>query len=112
MWLGCEEALHAYVEALTGELDRLATRLARRPTHGLARALRSVQNALHAERPAASRHRIQALHRLAMVAEDQGWLDPGEVLVVRKLAYRIAFYLRRQTVPRERGPVHPPDLRY
>jgi hypothetical protein len=40
--------------------------------------------------------RLDALHRLAVVAEDEGWLDAGEAIVLRKLAFRVAFYLRRR----------------
>jgi len=112
MWLGSDAALRAYMEALSGELDRLAARLAPGRSRDAARRLRTVRGALDPERPATTRRQIRALHRLAMVAEDQGWLTPDEVLVVRKLAYRIAFYLRRRREAGRDGPVHPPDLRY
>ena len=112
MWLGSEEALRAYVEALSGELDRLEARLAPGRARAAARRLRTLRLALDLERPATTRRQIRALHRLAMVAEDRGWLTPDEVLVVRKLAYRIAFYLRRGDQAGRSGSVYPPDLRY
>ena len=44
-------------------------------------------------RPLESR-RLSALHAFANLAEAEGWLDPAEVLTIRKLAYRVSFYLR------------------
>jgi len=103
MWLGCDDAVRAYVEALTNELDRLVALLRdgrrRRGEAGgrfFASRLSSIRSTIDLERPASTRRRIRALHELAMVAEDQGWLDPSEVIVLRKLAFRVGFYLRRQ----------------
>jgi hypothetical protein len=57
-----------------------------------ARRREPLQRMLH--RPLQSR-RLGALHAFANLAEAEGWLDAAEVLAIRKLAYRIAFYLRR-----------------
>ena len=108
MWLGHEEALRSHLEALAVELGRLAERLAQSgaPTNPgaepLATRLASLQLGLaRAPRYGGARVRVEALHRLAVVAEDEGWLDAGEAIVLRKLAFRVAFYLRRRdsTVP-------------
>jgi len=103
MWLGHEEALRSHLEALAAELGRLADRLAQTgaPTtpgaKPLPTALASFQSGLaRAPRSRGARIRVEALHRLAVVAEDQGWLDAGEAIVLRKLAFRVAFYLRRR----------------
>ncbi len=103
MWLGHDDALRAHLEALTTELGRLTDRLGRpglpqaadgdqisgRPVSGWSRPTR-------ASRSRAGQVRLDALHRLAVVAEDEGWLDAGEAIVLRKLAFRVAFYLRRR----------------
>ncbi|TFG51434.1 MAG: hypothetical protein E4H37_07900 [Gemmatimonadales bacterium] len=52
-------------------------------------------------RPLESR-RLSALHAFATLAEAEGWLDAAEVITIRKLAYRVSFYLRR--AEREREP--------
>ncbi len=99
MWLGQEDALRAHLEALTTELGRLADRLARpgaphaAESDQIASRLASLQSRL--TRAPGGRVRLDALHRLAVVAEDEGWLDAGEAIVLRKLAFRVAFYLRR-----------------
>ncbi len=38
---------------------------------------------------------LSALHAFATLAEAEGWLDAAEVITIRKLAYRVSFYLRR-----------------
>ena len=101
MWLGCDQAVRAYVEALTAELDRLTARLQRARNHQtasreMARQLSAVRSAIDPTRPDSTGTCIRALHELAMVAEDEGWLDSSEVLVLRKLAFRVGFYLRRR----------------
>jgi len=102
MWLGQEDALRAHLEALTTELGRLADRLARpgapkaAESDQIASRLASLQSRLtRAPGSRGGRVRLDALHRLAVVAEDEGWLDAGEAIVLRKLAFRVAFYLRR-----------------
>lgn len=99
MWIGVEEALRAYVEALTGELDRLVRHLARTENdparNRLAARLARMGDRLRRGAGSAPPVRVDALHRLAIVAEDRGWLDAGEAILLRKLAFRVAFYLRR-----------------
>ena len=104
MWLGQEDALRAHLEALTTELGRLADRLARpgapkaAESDQIASRLASLQSRLTRaprSRGGGGGVRLDALHRLAVVAEDEGWLDAGEAIVLRKLAFRVAFYLRR-----------------
>ena len=90
MWLGQDDALRAHLEALTTELGRLADRLARPDAPPAADGDRGDRG----DRD--GRVRLDALHRLAVVAEDEGWLDAGEAIVLRKLAFRVAFYLRRR----------------
>ncbi len=68
--------------------------------HELARVLPRVpppsQQGLAASvRPPLEPQRLDALHAFADLAEMEGWLDPGEAITIRKLAYRVAFYLRR-----------------
>lgn len=104
MWLDSDDALRAHLEALTVELGRLADRLQRgaAPPRILdddssGPALVSPPpEAIRTPRSGAVRIRLDALHRLAVVAEDHGWLDAGEAIVLRKLAFRVAFYLRRR----------------
>lgn len=91
--------MREYVEALVGELDRVAQQLDR-AGHGTDRArlalrLTKVKDRLEREGQSALPARIDALHRLAIVAEDRGWLEAGEAILLRKLAFRVAFYLRR-----------------
>ncbi len=103
MLLGHDDALRAHLEALTTELGRLADRLGR---PGLPQAADADQisgrlasgwsQPTRAPRSRTAQVRLDALHRLAVVAEDEGWLDAGEAIVLRKLAFRVAFYLRRR----------------
>lgn len=106
MWFGQDDALRAHLEALTTELGRLADRLARPGApqaadgYQIAGQLASLQSRLtrtpRGREGREGRVRLDALHRLAVVAEDEGWLDAGEAIVLRKLAFRVAFYLRRR----------------
>ena len=99
MWLGHEEALRSHLEALAGELSRLADRLAGSsapPTSDGPEITSSESRLARAPGPRETRVRVDALHRLAVVAEVEGWLDTGEAIVLRKLAFRVAFYLRRR----------------
>ncbi len=82
MWLGHEEALRAHLEALAAELGRLADRLAGSgapATSGDAeitsRSDSRKSRLTQAAGVRGTRVRVDALHRLAVVAEDQGWLD-------------------------------------
>lgn len=102
MTLGHDEALRSHIVALTAELDRLAERLGKRARpqeeRRAGRSLEACKSLLEwSPRAAATRSRLEALHRLAMVAEDEGWLEAGEAIVLRKLAFRVAFYLRRES---------------
>ena len=103
MLYGVEGALRAYVEALIGELDRLAQQLdragPRTSRHRLAIRLARVRDRLRRDGRSAPPARVDALHRLAAVAEDRGWLEAGEAILLRKLAFRVAFYLRRDRAP-------------
>jgi hypothetical protein len=103
MWLGHDEALKSHLEALAAEIGRLADRLAGSgvpPTstcEQVAARLASLESRLtRASRARGARVRVDALHRLAVVAEDEGWLDSGEAIMLRRLAFRVAFYLRRR----------------
>ncbi len=103
MWLGHEEALRSHLEALAAELSRLADRLAGSGTPATtgdaeitSRSDSRKSRLTRATGVRGTRVRVDALHRLAVVAEDQGWLDTGEAIVLRKLAFRVAFYLRRR----------------
>lgn len=103
MWLGHDEALKSHLEALAAELGRLADRLAGSGTpptsdgEQIAARLASLESRLTREpRSRGARVRVDALHRLAVVAEDEGWLDAGEAIMLRRLAFRVAFYLRRR----------------
>lgn len=106
MILGHDHALRAHVEALAAELGRLADRLGR-PEPAPSRSSARQQVAVVEDQwryPSSTTGEaipLQSLHRIAVVAEDEGWLDPGEAIVLRKLAFRVAFYLRR-------GVAHPP----
>ena len=99
MLYGVEQAMREYVEALVGELDRVAQQLDRTgcgtDRRLLATRLTRVRNRLEREGKSAPPARVDALHRLAIVAEDRGWLEAGEAILLRKLAFRVAFYLRR-----------------
>ena len=197
MWMGAEQALRAYVEALMAEIDRLATGLAGeagahgpaelrgpgrtgapRPDRGETRARLAarmlqlgapllaarVAGGTGPERRDATRNgarqlagswqgqgqgrgrgrgrgrdenttaqpvtsdlhdgdgatmesrpvppNLRALRHLADVAEDHGWLDAGEAIMLQKLTFRIAFYLRRRPDSRRvPGPGHSPGGR-
>jgi uncharacterized protein len=42
-----------------------------------------------------ARTRLASLERLALLAETRGWIDAGEAIVLRKLAYRVALLEER-----------------
>ena len=77
--------LPRYVAELEASLRTILPRLPTRRHRRLVRLL---------ARPLESR-RLNALHGFANLAEAEGWLDPGEAITIRKLAYRVSFYLRR-----------------
>jgi len=52
--------------------------------------------------------RLNALHAFANLAEAEGWLDAAEAITIRKLAYRVSFYLRRaESHGKPRSPAKP-----
>ena len=84
-----EAILPGYLEALQRALDDAVQRL----PSGEARAtLLRLRRRL--TRPDTA-GRFESLQRLATMAESQGWLTDEEAIVIRKLAYRCSFYLRR-----------------
>jgi hypothetical protein len=76
--------------SLRAILPRLPARRHRRLTQLLAQPLEA--------------RRLNALHGFANLAEAEGWLDPAEAITIRKLAYRVSFYLRRAEQDRSPGP--------
>lgn len=84
-----ERVLPAYLQALEQALDAAVGRL---PAGRVRWALLRLRRRLASD---GGRLRFGALHRLATIAEVQGWLEPEEAIVIRKLAYRVAFYARR-----------------
>lgn len=84
-----EAILPTYLEALQRALDNAVERL---PPGGPRRMLTRLRRRLG--KPATA-PRFESLHRLAAMGEAQGWLSTDEAIVIRKLAYRCAFYLRR-----------------
>ena len=86
--------LPRYVADLEASLRAILPRLPRRRHRRLARLLA----------PPLEVRRLNALHGFANLAEAEGWLDPGEAITIRKLAYRVSFYLRRAEQDRSPGP--------
>jgi len=87
-----ERILPAYLAALDRALDDA---LARIPDGSLrATVLRLRRRSGHE----AGWERLNALHRLAVLGEAQGWLSAEEAIVIRKLAYRVAFLAGRARV--------------
>ena len=84
-----ERILPAYVRALEEALDATLERL---PAGRLRAAVLRLRRRLTRDETS---HRFGALHRLATLGEIQGWIAPEEAIVIRKLAYRVAFYSRR-----------------
>ncbi len=97
-----------YLGRLVDQLERLA---ARPPADGAAeakrhrgwcQALTRVSGALKSTQghPPRSDHRallkVRSLHRLAILGEARGWLDAGEAIVLRRLAFWLSFYLKRE----------------
>jgi hypothetical protein len=105
-----ERVLPAYVLALGQALDDAIDRL---PGGSLRTALSRLRRRLGQRRTPL---RLNALHRLATIGEIEGWIEPEEAIVIRKLAYRVEFYARRSQVSRsdrnwwDRGTVRPRDF--
>jgi hypothetical protein len=80
-----DRVLPCYVADLEASLRAILPKLPARRYRRLVRFL---------ARPLEPR-RLNALHGFANLAEAEGWLDPAEAITIRKLAYRVSFYLRR-----------------
>lgn len=80
-----DRVVPSYVADLEASLRAILPKLPARRYRRLVRLL---------ARPLEPR-RLNALHGFANLAEAEGWLDPGEAITIRKLAYRVSFYLRR-----------------
>jgi hypothetical protein len=87
-----ERILPAYLAALDRALDDA---LARIPDGSLRTTLLRLRRRSGRE---AAWERFNALHRLAILGEAQGWLRADEAIVIRKLAYRVAFLASRARV--------------
>jgi hypothetical protein len=84
-----ERILPVYVAALERTLDEAIARL---PAGPLRVALLRLRRRLRSD---AAGLRLGALHRLAILGEAQGWLRDEEMIVIRRLAYRVEFLLGR-----------------
>jgi hypothetical protein len=84
-----ERILPAYLDALDRALEDA---LARLPEGALRATLMRLRRRGGRE---GAWDRFGALHRLAILGEAQGWLRPDEAIVIRKLAYRVAFLTMR-----------------
>ena len=86
-----EAILPSYLEALQKALEDAIRRL---PPGGPRRILARLRRRLG---KSATAPRFESLHRLAGLGEAQGWLTTEESIIIRKLAYRCSFYLRRSS---------------
>ena len=84
-----ERILPAYLDALDRALEDA---LARLPEGALRATLMRLRRRGGRE---GAWDRFGALHRLAILGEAQGWLRAEEAIVIRKLAYRVAFLTMR-----------------
>ena len=84
-----ERILPAYLDALETALADAVRRL---PPGALRRTLQRLRRRLDRADP---RPRLADLHRLAILGEAQGWLDPEEAIVLRRLAYRVTVLQER-----------------
>ena len=84
-----ERILPAYLDALDRALEDAVARL---PEGTLRATLMRLRRRGGRE---GAWDRFGALHRLAILGEAQGWLRPEEAIVIRKLAYRVAFLTMR-----------------
>ncbi len=90
-----ERVLPAYLRALEDALDTAIRRL---PVGHLRTILTRLRRRLgHHRTP----FRLGALERLAIIGEIEGWLEPEEAIIIRKLAYRVAFFVRRAEEARD-----------
>jgi len=85
-----EPLLTGYLLALTEALDGAALAL---PPGRLRTALVRIRRRLGKERSLA---RLERLRRLTALAEAQGLLDPGQVIVIRRLVYRVSWLAARR----------------
>lgn len=97
MLLVAERAFPTYVAALEQSLDQAVDRL---PAGRLRTALIRLRHRLGHDQ---GHFRFGTLHRLAAIAEAQGWLCPEEAIVIEKLARRVAFYADRTERLGDRG---------
>jgi hypothetical protein len=84
-----ERMLPAYRSALDRALLDAAAQL---PDGRWRRALLRLRRRTGGE---GARARLASLERLALLAETRGWIDAGEAIVLRKLAYRVAILEER-----------------
>ena len=96
-----ERILPAYLDALD---QALQAALARLPAGSIRTTLLRLRR--RGGRDGAW-ERFGALHRLAILGEAQGWLRAEEAIVIRKLAYRVAFLTMRAEAP-QRSPRRAP----
>jgi len=90
-----ERILPAYLDALDRALEDAVARL---PEGALRATLMRLRRRSGRE---GAWDRFGALHRLAILGEAQGWLRPEEAIVIRKLAYRVAFLTMRADTSRQ-----------
>ena len=89
MLLVRERLLTGYLDALTEALDGAAGSL---PPGRLRTALLKIRRRVRDREDLA---RLERLYRLAALAEGQGLLDAGQVIVIRRLIYRVGWLLAR-----------------
>jgi len=85
-----ERLLTGYLDALTDALDDAAGSL---PAGRLRTALLKIRRRVRDREDLA---RLERLYRLATLAEGQGLLDAGQVIVIRRLIYRVGWLLARE----------------
>lgn len=90
-----ERILPAYLDALDRALKDAVARL---PEGALRATLMRLRRRSGRQ---GAWDRFGALHRLAILGEAQGWLRPEEAIVIRKLAYRVAFLTMRADTSRQ-----------
>lgn len=90
MLLVRERLLTGYLDALTDALDDAAGSL---PAGRLRTALLKIRRRVRDREDLA---RLERLYRLTALAEGQGLLDAGQVIVIRRLVYRVGWLLARK----------------
>ena len=83
-----ERILPVYVAALEEALDDALEQLA---DEKVRLSLLRLRRRLGTD---GGRFRFEALHRLALMGEAQGWLDTEAAIVLQKLAYRVGLFQR------------------